>query len=270
MSSAHPLIILVIFILTLIALAQEGTKNPHGDLMNDCLDCHTQKSWSALRKPLLFNHEKTGFPLIGTHQVAQCRGCHHNLIFSQVASACADCHTDIHKGTFGLQCQSCHDHLDWKSQKDLLDVHLQKGFALTGAHQAADCRSCHPNQIQSEFAGVSDDCYSCHRADYLATANPNHPSSGFPTNCQGCHSTTIWGDASWNHDLFFPIYSGAHRGKWNSCSDCHVSPGNFQVFECINCHAHDQASMDSHHQEVKNYVYSSQACYNCHPDGRHE
>jgi hypothetical protein len=68
-------------------------------------------------------------------------------------------------------------------------------------------------------------------------------------------------------DLFFPIYSGKHDGEWDECSDCHTEPTNYSVFSCITCHEHNQSEMDNEHREVSGYVYDSDACYNCHPNG---
>ena len=72
-----------------------------------------------------------------------------------------------------------------------------------------------------------------------------------------------------NHDAsFFPIYSGKHRGKWASCSTCHTVQNNFAQFSCFGCHPHsDQNETDNNHQGEPGYIYDSQACYNCHPQG---
>jgi hypothetical protein len=73
-----------------------------------------------------------------------------------------------------------------------------------------------------------------------------------------------------DHDVFFPIYSGTHNNRWDSCSNCHVVKGNYRIFECINCHEHKQLEMDSKHQGIPGYAYSSQACFDCHPTGQVE
>ena len=52
------------------------------------------------------------------------------------------------------------------------------------------------------------------------------------------------------------------------CTDCHVVAGNFQIFECIECHEHNQSDMARKHDEVGGYVWESQACLECHPDGK--
>ena len=52
------------------------------------------------------------------------------------------------------------------------------------------------------------------------------------------------------------------------CSDCHTNPNNYEVFSCIDCHEHSKIRTDGQHREVRDYVYVSSACYDCHPQGR--
>jgi hypothetical protein len=83
-----------------------------------------------------------------------------------------------------------------------------------------------------------------------------------------CHTTNGWSPSTFNHDQqYFPIFSGKHRNKWANCSICHTNPNNFAVFSCITCHEHNKTKMDNEHRNVSGYVYNSQACYNCHPNG---
>ena len=140
-------------------------------------------------------------------------------------------------------------------------------FALTGAHQNADCLSCHQSGV---YAGLSQECMSCHQQDYDATQDPGHLAAGFPTTCSSCHTSIAWMPADFEHDgPYFPIYSGKHNGKWNVCSDCHVNPSSFAQFSCtIGCHTHsDEPKVADDHSEVSGYQYESQACYACHPQG---
>jgi hypothetical protein len=110
------------------------------------------------------------------------------------------------------------------------------------------------------------DCVACHQPDYQ---REHGTGSGFPTTCLDCHNQDSWGGASFNHDSnFFPINSGAHRGRWATCATCHTVPGNSKAFTCFSCHEHDQSPTDSRHREVRNYVYDSAACYQCHRNGR--
>ena len=143
---------------------------------------------------------------------------------------------------------------------------MASGYALLGAHEVLACESCHTTpSLEPLFQPTNNqDCATCHTADYETA----HAGSGFPTTCATCHSDVSWDADMQDHDqLYFPIYSGDHRGEWSSCQTCHTAPENFQIFTCLTCHEHNQTKMDDVHRERQNYVYDSPACYSCHPDG---
>jgi hypothetical protein len=142
--------------------------------------------------------------------------------------------------------------------------HNSTRFPLTGAHTTVLCANCH---VGNKFAGTPTACYACHASEFMTVTNPNHVAAGFPTTCESCHTTTTWSGATFNHK--FPIYSGAHSGKWSSCNDCHNNASNYAVFTCLSCHAHDKPKMDDKHKGRAGYVYESLACYGCHPKGKH-
>lgn len=232
----------------------------------DCLTCHTDAAWS----PSTFDHNQTGFELVGAHQNTDCASCHSNGVFEGTPTDCFTCHQLDYEQTknpnhvlaqFSSQCLDCHTQTAWEPA--LFD-HNQTRFALTGRHSSVSCESCHANGV---FANTSMDCFSCHQSDFQQARDPNHVSARFPETCEQCHNTSRWEPADFNHRPFFPIYSGEHRGEWDTCADCHTEPSNFKVFSCLNCHEHSKARMDREHRGRRNYVYESQACYDCHPDG---
>ena len=147
--------------------------------------------------------------------------------------------------------------------------HAASGFST-------DCAGCHVSTTWDRFRHSSIlDCQLCHLDDYNATTSPDHQTIGFGTDCATCHSTTTWSwinGAGFNHDgAYFPIYSGKHRGKWTECTDCHMTPGNFAAFECLQCHEHDDpADLADKHKDVNGYQYLSQACFACHPRGEED
>ena len=245
-----------------------GTTNPShvaAGFPTDCSVCHTTASWAGAQ----FNHANTGFPLTGAHTSLSCSTCHVNNNYSGLSPNCVSCHLKDYNGTtnpnhavagFPQTCQVCHSTTSWAgAQFD----HNTTGFPLTGAHTTVACTSCHVN---NQYAGTPTDCYSCHKTVYQSTTNPNHIAAGFPTTCTLCHNTTAWTGATFNH-TWFPIYSGTHQGKWTTCGDCHTNSSNYAVFSCLTCHAHDKATADGQHREVRNYVYNSANCYSCHPMG---
>ena len=244
--------------------------HPQAGFSTRCEDCHsvTSTTWRGAR----FSHPGS-FPLRGGHAGLACASCHSGGIYAGLSTACVSCHQADYAGTtnpnhqatgFPITCDDCHTIDAWRPAR--FDHNLTR-FPLTGAHLQVDCRRCHEG---GRYTGTPTDCYACHQADYAGTTNPDHQASGFPTDCRACHSTDAWRPASFNHDAsFFPIYSGTHAGVWGSCSDCHVNPGSYAVFECIFCHPpSNQAQTDAKHRRVDGYSYVSAACYRCHRDGR--
>lgn len=204
---------------------------------DDCERCHLPISWTSSG----FTHP--GFALTGAHRTADCSECHVGGVFTGTPSDCFACHADEYSsvtdpnhvtGNFPTSCELCHGTSTWSG--------------ATFRHQ-----------------GITSGCVECHLADYQATTDPDHLAAGFPTTCETCHrSTTSWSNATFQHS--FPISSGPHGNL--ACSDCHVVPQNYTLFSCIDCHEHAQAQTDADHDEVNGYVYESNACLACHPDGR--
>ena len=139
-------------------------------------------------------------------------------------------------------------------------------FPLTLGHDIQDCKQCH---TAGNYSDESADCVSCHQDDYNQTNDPNHLSAQFPTDCVACHTTNPgWTPATFDHDgQYFPIYSGKHREgeAWSSCVECHANPASYAVFTCFTCHSQSESNND--HSEVSGYIYDSNACLECHPDG---
>ena len=155
-----------------------------------CEDCHnvTSPTWQGA----VFSHPAS-FPLAGGHAGLACARCHTGGSYAGTSPACVSCHQSDYArttnpnhaaGRFPTTCESCHTINAWRPAK--FD-HSQTGFPLTGAHATVDCARCH---VGGRYQGTPTDCYSCHRADYAATTNPNHQSAGFPVDCQSCHSTS--------------------------------------------------------------------------------
>lgn len=244
---------------------------------NDCKRCHTTENWLVDEVDVL--HFDNGFPLLGQHAVVSCNECHvaeTSLRFDRIGNECINCHLDNFEATktpdhqaadFSTDCMQCHD-LAAPSWFWTVGTANHGFFPLTGGHEIQDCNACHANGV---FAGTPTDCFSCHEDDYLATTGPDHQANGFPTDCQLCHAI----EPGWpaqdfdNHDdLFFPIFSGKHKGKWNDCTECHTVAGDFRQFSCIDCHEHSDANkLGKEHDKVSGYQFNSQACYQCHPKG---
>lgn len=228
---------------------------------HDCTVCHSTSTWLNAT----FDHNKTTFPLTGAHVTVPCATCHTDNYQGTLPTTCWGCHQKDYNNTatigggvpnhitanYPQDCTMCHTTATWLNAT--FD-HNKTPFPLTGFHVNVPCSSCH---IGGVFVGTPTDCYSCHKADYNGTTNPNHLAAGFPTTCQTCHTTTSWLGATFNH-TWFPM----NHGGAQTCSTCHTNPSNYAVFTCTNCHT--QAQTDPKHQGVQGYVYNSINCYQCH------
>jgi len=234
----------------------------------DCIMCHNSVAWNQVT----FNHQTTNFPLTGGHINVSCNDCHESG-FAGTTTVCSECHQANYNNTTNpshtalslpTNCESCHT-TDPGWEPALFPNH-NNFYQLIGAHAAIanNCVTCHNGNYNS----TPNTCYACHQSEYNSANNPNHQAAGFPHECQSCHSQNSWTPSTFDHDeLYFPIYSGKHDDEWDECSDCHTNPTNFSIFSCIDCHEHNKPDMDDEHEDVSGYVYNSQACFNCHPDG---
>jgi hypothetical protein len=248
-----------IILVVILGLSAFKNQSPHGEKFNlDCSMCHTPKDWAVEKSKMTFDHNKTSFVLEGEHSNVQCRSCHLTLVFSETKTECINCHQDMHNQTVGFDCVRCHTPSTWIIG-NTRNIHLQSRFPLVGAHIMADCNGCHPSASNLQFNTLGIDCYSCHKVNYLATANPNHLQVGYSTNCIECHSEKgyEWSAAGINHD-FFPL-TGGHA---LSCTLCHEN-GKFEKVTtiCSDCHIDNYNSAGS-----PNHVQSgfSTNCTECH------
>jgi hypothetical protein len=242
----------------------QGTTDPNhvqAGFPQTCESCHSTTSWAGAT----FNHASTGFALTGAHASLQCAQCHVNGNYNLTNTACVACHLANFNSTtnpnhvtsgFPQQCEVCHNTTAWTPSSF---NHNNTAFPLTGAHTTVACANCHVN---NNYTTVPTDCYSCHRTDYQGTTNPNHAAAGFPTTCQTCHTTTSWQGATFDH-TWFPTN---HGGAGGVCATCHTNSSDYSIFQCTNCHAQTQTDRD--HGGVRNYIYNSTNCYQCHPSGR--
>ncbi len=241
---------------------------------NDCKRCHNSENWFV--QNIADIHSENGFFLEGAHVAVSCIDCHKNnnsQVWSRMTGQCISCHTTDYQNTknpnhiqagYSTDCIECHSPQSavWKSD------FFHYFFPLSQGHSGLTCVQCHQNKPYNQ---VSSDCISCHQNDYNSATDPNHKQSGFPTDCAKCHTTQVgWSPAKYDdHDAdFFPIYSGNHKGAWTKCTDCHNNSSNFSSFSCIDCHEHsDQADLTDEHKDVRNFVFQSKACFECHPRG---
>ncbi len=230
----------------------------------DCTACHNTTQW----KGATFNHTTTGFALTGAHTTVQCAQCHVNSNYSITTAACASCHLTDYNATvnpnhktagFPTDCTGCHNTTQWKGATF---NHTTTGFALTGAHNTAQCAQCHVNGNYT-LSAANTACASCHLTDYNATVNPNHKTAGFPTDCTGCHNTTQWKGATFNHTTTGFALTGAHNTA--QCAQCHVN-GNYTLSAantaCASCHLTDYNATVNPNHKTAGFPTDCTGCHN--------
>jgi hypothetical protein len=232
-----------------------------GGFPTDCAICHGNGavSWSGA----VFNHE--AFPLRGRHLTLECAACHPGGLYQGTPTDCAACHIKDYNATtdpnhkasgFPTDCVTCHGNgaAGWEGAS----FDHSQFFALKGSHATLNCNACH-----AKGYNLPKDCYGCHAADYNATTDPNHKTSGFPTDCVTCHGNgaVSWEGASFNHEAF-PL-KGRHQTL--GCAACHPG-GRFQgtPTDCAACHIKDyNATTDPNH---KTSGFPTD-CVTCHGNG---
>jgi hypothetical protein len=143
-----------------------------------CERCHNEETWKG---KVRFDHDLTGFPLIGLHAPTPCEECHLTAAYKDTPRECVRCHEaeDVHKATLGRDCALCHNPNHWRLWA--FDHDKRTKFALDGAHAEVSCKACHKIPLD-EKPKLPLDCYGCHRADDVHHGD-------FGRNCERCHDT---------------------------------------------------------------------------------
>jgi len=265
-----PLVIIVL-VVTLIGIFTQltlgdvttrdpGPKSPHGDNFKvSCSVCHSSKGWKIDKEVYSFDHGTTKMPLVGQHTNVDCMLCHKTLIFSDAKKECVGCHTDVHESTVGSQCNRCHTPQSWLVN-NITTIHQQSRFPLLGVHSSIDCYQCHKSETFRRFEVLGTDCYSCHSANYAATTQPNHASSGYSVQCTECHTvfSTEWKGTGFDHS-YFPLVQG-HASI--NCIACHTA-GKFTKIssDCVACHQTNFNATTNPNHRALNF---STTCTTCH------
>jgi predicted CXXCH cytochrome family protein len=250
---------LLIFCISSLFLNQVQ-QSPHGsEFKISCKNCHSSKGWELDRSVYSFDHNKTKMPLQGQHSAIDCRQCHKTLVFSEARTNCINCHNDIHQTTTSPDCSRCHNQVSWLVN-NINEIHQMSRFPLLGAHRTADCSQCHVSENPLRFDVKGVNCVDCHRANYMATTNPNHVLSGMSQDCSTCHPVNSfqWAGAGFNHSVF-PLVQGHSTVK---CTDCHKS-GIFANIpaDCNSCHQQDYLAAKNPDHSASKF---STNCRDCH------
>jgi len=184
----------IIILVHFITLDIKSQTSPHGDKLTlKCENCHLSTDWtSILINKDSFNHDSTGFKLVGQHQAVACKECHSDLIFDHAKKECNSCHPDFHQPTVGRDCARCHNSTSWiikssthagqfdiNGKTDCSRCHVTDSwritkfdhnttrFKLDGAHAFVKCNECHKvvvdkkgKYVQYRFGNI--ECINCH------------------------------------------------------------------------------------------------------------
>jgi Cytochrome c3/Cytochrome c7 and related cytochrome c len=196
---------------------------------SDCADCHNALDWTDAE----FDHETTGWPLLGKHAEVACNDCHEDQTYLGAPSNCFGCHAedDAHDGRSGNRCEDCHSPTSWNDSR--FDHTRDTDFPLLGKHALLTCDDCHSENPFSDQ--IDSGCISCHLED---DSHEGHNGE----NCESCHAFDDWAESTFDHDTDTDyVLRGGHRDV--ACNDCHIEP----IFEqspgtaCADCHLDDDA-----------------------------
>ena len=259
-----------------IAAEREGD-GLHGRLpaVEQCGSCHLEHEGADydLKTAAVanFDHSLTDFALthhdVGSANAKMaCADCHIDEgSYTIKDSTCTNCHRELdaefiaqHDEAYGANCLNCHDGLDTMS--DFTMAQHAELFALTGAHEATGCQSCHAG---GNFAGTPQECAACH-------AEPQKHQAMFGTDCASCHTTVAWQPATVNGEPFdherttrFSLtrhitnFDGSDMG----CTHCHTGEDPLPVADatCEECHGTAVPSFITQHTAL-----FGQRCQDCH------
>ncbi len=237
-----------------------------GNLGNNCKQCHNESSFNSWTRIGRFNHDRTNFPLKGSHQRVDCRDCHDGdapveQIFQDLMGVqtndCISCHEDVHDNKFGTNCAECHNEESFYSvDTDEFD-HDRTDFALVGKHIVVDCRECHTESLTAPLP--HNECAACH-SDYH---EGEFMVNGVGPDCAECHTEDGFEGSLYTieqHNASSYPLEGGHLAT--PCFACHLKEDKWRFRnigeQCVDCHE------DVHAGYIPETYYPDQDCETCH------
>ncbi|MDR3653157.1 MAG: cytochrome C [Paludibacter sp.] len=224
-------------------------KDPHDNKFGqNCKQCHSEVSFHNIKGISTFNHDKTGFPLVGKHKLVTCVSCHKskNMNAPIKHDRCSDCHADYHNKEFekrGISpdCNQCHNNDGFTPSTFTIEKHNLTKFSLQGAHLATPCLACHKKDNNKwTFKRMGRNCIDCHKNEHKGFIEDKFMPND---NCTLCHNVTNWETATFDHNKTNFKLDGAHSKLL--CSECHYPKNGkgirVQQFmalstDCSSCH----------------------------------
>lgn len=215
------------------------------------------QSFILSAKESTFNHDKTGFELVGPHERLTCDSCHIRGIFKGIPK----------------QCESCHD----SGSQIANSIKPSNHIVTTGS-----CEGCHAGNtwVVTGFNhdSVTGTCISCHNGTTTTGKPFNHVQS--TETCDDCHSQVAWSPARFDHTAVTGSCVSCHNGvtargkssghisSSNSCDNCHITVtwttnrvdhNDVVGGSCITCHNGTTAT-----GKPINHIASGTVCDDCH------
>ena len=202
-----------------------------------CEECHIVDGFTPA-KFTIEQHQKTDYPLSGSHLAVPCIACHQKTFLESGAEfvrftfdnpRCLTCHKDPHRGQVDKYvtksgCEYCHLVESWR--KTSFD-HAQAKLPLEGRHREISCRKCHEREFDGkaslQFVDLPLRCQGCHddiHRGQFAQAGQSPAGAPTDTDCTRCHAPNSWKAEKFDHnrDSKFKL-DGAHLKV--ACRACH-------------------------------------------------
>ncbi len=234
---------------------------------SNCKECHSEESFHAIKNISSFNHDKTGFQLVGKHKTVACKLCHKTESMTDPLKhdKCSSCHADYHKGEFAKKgvspdCNDCHTNKSFAETNFTIERHSKLKFKLEGAHMATTCMECHRKQKDWKFAKMPVNCVECHKNIHKGFINDKFMPS---ENCTLCHTVTSWKSVTFDHEKTGFKLEGTHAKQ--VCASCHFKKNSIGVRvqqfegiskECSSCHKDNHVGQFAENSKTE--------CLKCH------
>jgi hypothetical protein len=202
-----------------------------GRLGRNCASCHSTSSWKGA-VTAGFDHNRTGYPLIGRHASVTCEKCHvPGRPLRLKHDRCTDCHADAHAGQLarradGGRCEACHDVHGFRPARFGIEDHAKTAYPLVGAHLAVACDACHRPAASARPGATlllhfaSTRCADCHKNPHRGEAARLVAKGG----CEACHRVDSWREVTFDHGQTRYPLAGRHARV--ACVACHRRPEN--------------------------------------------
>jgi hypothetical protein len=202
-----------------------------------CEECHTVSGFTPT-KFTLAQHQKSKYPLEGSHLAVPCISCHLKTTLENGAefvrfrfenTKCLTCHANPHEKQVDKYlskggCEFCHAVDGWR--KVSFD-HASTKLPLEARHKEISCGKCHEKSTSGKrtlkFAELPLRCQDCHEDIHVrqfASMEKTAPGKPMETDCARCHTSNSWTAEKFDHnrDSQFKL-DGAHLKV--SCRSCH-------------------------------------------------